>query len=225
VLFLVERNAAILLKAHIDAYTKKNGTFVPAHEDKRVKQNKPNIVKQNNEIADTITINGKQRSTKNSEGKLIHPTEEGIRNFYKWFGDSKVVDNKGNPLVVYHGSKEIKDGFKIHDGRVIFEPSFNEFNPNGKSEKGIYFTPNIKTAENYGFPIEFYLNSLSLKRNEDTLKEKPTDADAIYRMRASDNNLINAYEIAVFHPNQIKSATGNNGEFSKNNNEIYKSLN
>lgn len=25
-------------------------------------------------------------------------------NFKKWFGDSKVVDNAGNPLVVYHGT-------------------------------------------------------------------------------------------------------------------------
>ena len=25
-------------------------------------------------------------------------------NFMKWFGDSKVVDDKGNPLVVYHGT-------------------------------------------------------------------------------------------------------------------------
>lgn len=25
-------------------------------------------------------------------------------NFYKWFGDSKVVDSQGNPLVVYHGT-------------------------------------------------------------------------------------------------------------------------
>lgn len=25
-------------------------------------------------------------------------------NFWNWFGESKVVDSKGNPLVVYHGS-------------------------------------------------------------------------------------------------------------------------
>ena len=29
-------------------------------------------------------------------------------NFRKWFGDSKVVDNAGNPLVVYHGSRSSK---------------------------------------------------------------------------------------------------------------------
>ena len=29
-------------------------------------------------------------------------------NFWKWFGDSKVVDDAGNPLVVYHGSRSSK---------------------------------------------------------------------------------------------------------------------
>lgn len=51
----------------------------------------------------TITINGKQLPTTNSEGQPIATTEQGIRNFYKWFGNSKVVDEKGRPLVVYRG--------------------------------------------------------------------------------------------------------------------------
>ena len=33
-------------------------------------------------------------------------------NFKKWFGNSKVVDNTGNPLVVYHVSKENPSKFK-----------------------------------------------------------------------------------------------------------------
>ena len=33
--------------------------------------------------------------------------------FKRWFGDSKVVDKKGKPLVVYHGSPEY--GFKVFD--------------------------------------------------------------------------------------------------------------
>jgi len=53
----------------------------------------------------TINIDGTERPTTNSEGKPIYPTEEGVRNFWKWFGDSKVVDDQGRPMVVYHGSK------------------------------------------------------------------------------------------------------------------------
>jgi len=34
---------------------------------------------------------------------------KGLANFKKWFGDSKVVDEQGNPLVVYHGSDAVED--------------------------------------------------------------------------------------------------------------------
>ncbi|MFM1975254.1 MAG: hypothetical protein RL145_100, partial [Pseudomonadota bacterium] len=50
----------------------------------------------------TIKVDGKDRPTRNSEGRQIHPTAEGVRNFWKWFGDSKIVDDEGRPLVVYH---------------------------------------------------------------------------------------------------------------------------
>ena len=46
----------------------------------------------------TITVDGVERSTTNSDGKPIHPTAEGVRNFWQWFGDSEVVDSKGRPL-------------------------------------------------------------------------------------------------------------------------------
>ena len=52
--------------------------------------------------SDTIMVDGVERSTRNSNGQLIHPTKQGIENFWRWFGDSKVVDDDGKPLVVYH---------------------------------------------------------------------------------------------------------------------------
>lgn len=52
----------------------------------------------------TIDVDGVQRQRMNSEGRPIHPSEDGIRNFWRWFGDSKVVDAEGRPLVVYHGT-------------------------------------------------------------------------------------------------------------------------
>lgn len=52
----------------------------------------------------TIDVVGKQRPTSNSKDKLIHQANEGIRNFWRWFGNSKVVDEQGRPLVVYHGT-------------------------------------------------------------------------------------------------------------------------
>lgn len=52
----------------------------------------------------TILIDGRKRSTVNSLGNPIAKTEQGIINFWKWFGDSKIVDKQKRPLVVYHGT-------------------------------------------------------------------------------------------------------------------------
>jgi len=66
-------------------------------------------------IGATINVDGVERPTTNSTGQLIHQTEDGIRNFWKWFGDSKVVDSEGRPLVVYHGTKADFSEFKKGD--------------------------------------------------------------------------------------------------------------
>lgn len=56
-------------------------------------------------VADTIDVDGQLRPTLNSEGNPIHASEEGIRNFWRWFKDSAAVDAEGRPLVLYHMSK------------------------------------------------------------------------------------------------------------------------
>ncbi|MCI5545321.1 MAG: hypothetical protein MR368_07640 [Azospirillum sp.] len=61
---------------------------------------------------DSIQIDGKSRAARNSLGRRIARTEEGLRAFYKWFGDSKAVDEQGRPLVVYHGTSTKFDVFK-----------------------------------------------------------------------------------------------------------------
>lgn len=55
-----------------------------------------------NEIEVPETLNGKP--TRNSLNRLIHPSTEGILNFWKWFGQSTIVDDHGRPLVLMHGS-------------------------------------------------------------------------------------------------------------------------
>lgn len=55
-------------------------------------------------LPETIDIDGTQRPTVNSNGQPLAQTEGGLRNFWAWFGDSKVVDAEGRPLVVYHGT-------------------------------------------------------------------------------------------------------------------------
>ena len=40
----------------------------------------------------------------NSEGRQIHATTDGIKNFWGWFKGSKAVDDQGRPTVMYHGT-------------------------------------------------------------------------------------------------------------------------
>ena len=91
--------------------------------------------------SDYITIGGKQRPTHNSNGDLIYPTVQGIVNFYKWFGNSKVVDSQGRPLVVYHGSgtKELFDIFNNGQGRAGSKLYIGSY----------WFTNNYKMAQSY----------------------------------------------------------------------------
>lgn len=70
-------------------------------------------------LSETIEVDGVSRPTRNSTGQPIHPTEEGVRNFWRWFGDSKVVDAEGRPLVLYHSTNAGVDF-------DVFDPTFGE---------------------------------------------------------------------------------------------------
>ena len=63
-------------------------------------------------MPDTIKVNGVDRSTTNSKGQPIATTEEGLRNFWRWFGDGAFVDEAGRPIVFFHSTLEDKAAFK-----------------------------------------------------------------------------------------------------------------
>lgn len=153
----------------------------------------------------TLVVDGVVRSTTNSLGKRIAPTEEGIHDFWKWFGDSQVVDVQGRPLVVYHGTKAATFG-GIEEGEVRWDLPFAEFDATGRTEPGVYFTPSLSVARHYGTPVPFYLRALAPVRAEAPLARPPEGADAIYRMRGTGDAIAQAWEIAVFHPDQIRSS-------------------
>lgn len=67
-------------------------------------------------------------------GVLLNP------NFKKWFGDSKVVDENGNPLVVYHGTA---NDFKVFDKDKVGD------NYRYSGDKSFFFTQKERTAKNY----------------------------------------------------------------------------
>jgi len=91
------------------------------------------------DIPETIEVDGVERPTTNSNGLPIAATEEGIRNFWRWFGDSKVVDEQGRPLVVYHGTGH--DFTEFRHG--LSKTTDDQLTP------GWHFTTDEETAQHY----------------------------------------------------------------------------
>ena len=150
-------------KAEIyDAYDKLFNTLKTRETEKGVEfyQESLDIAEENARLDDiypayegeTININGQEKTVYNSNGDRIAKSKEALENFYRWFGDSKVVDEQGRPLVVYHGTGAEFD---------IFDVKKQGKNDTGFFGRGFYFTPNKKTAEHYAnnkIVMPVYLN-------------------------------------------------------------------
>jgi len=150
---------------------------------------------------ETININGIDKTVYNSDGKRIAKSAEALQNFYRWFGDSKVVDADGRPLVVYHGTNK---KFREFDKGVIGKKHKNLY-----QGKGFYFTKEYYDAQNYGKTImPVYLKI-----------ENPALSD--YNLKPENDGISAAHGVWVaFEPNQIKS-TSNRGSFSGDTGNIY----
>jgi len=89
--------------------------------------------------------------------------------FKKWFGDSKVVDAEGKPLVVYHGSG-------VADIQA-FDISRYESIQTGDWGRGVYFTPSKFMADGYRLgaaQIQDPGVEAAYRANEDRAKEYGT---------------------------------------------------
>jgi hypothetical protein len=69
-------------------------------------------------LPSAITVDGKKRPTANANDQPIHPTLAGVRNFWAWFGDSKAVDDRGRPLVLYHGTVADFPEFSVEGANI-----------------------------------------------------------------------------------------------------------
>lgn len=144
--------------------------------------------------------------------------------FKKWFGDSKVVDESGNPLVVYHGSPDIRS--VINGG---FKPSTNRggvyFFSDDYAVSNTYADPNrawdYQNSEPATIPLYLSLQNPMVidaagRKWRDTEKyieearAKGHDGIIIKNSRDEYNNIGNGGRLstvyAVFEPKQIKSA-------------------
>jgi len=146
-------------------------------------------------------------------------------NFKAWFGDSKVVDETGKPLVVYHGTRSGND-FDGFDAARLGTASNGESGP-----EGFFFTRDSKEAAHYGREASFradpenytggakgaiypvYLQMDNPKRVEYGATIQP---EVIRQAKAEgyDGVFDERGDIVVFRPEQIKSAIGNSGDFN-----------
>ena len=169
-------------------------------------------------------------------GKLSNLTERQYaqvrtKAFKEWFGDwennpknaSKVVDENGEPLVVYNGGR----------GGNFTKFSKDKITDSNNLGKGFYFTPIKTAAESYrdSFGWDDYnddgsikqevLDSLHLKAVFINIRNMGNNKESL----DTNTNIDGSYstsglQYVVRNPNQIKSATDNSGAFSATNDDI-----
>lgn len=134
---------------------------------------------------------------------------------------SKVVDENGEPLVVYHATNKIFNTYKERDG--IHFGSYNTA-LGVANEK---FDPTFDTIEEVQESIakgKFRINQVFLNiRNPKQSKDLGTGWKQLITEGFDGGSYMAAEgdtSFVVFNPNQIKSATDNTGAFSRTNNDI-----
>ncbi|MFH2060068.1 MAG: hypothetical protein ABIJ59_14355 [Pseudomonadota bacterium] len=142
--------------------------------------------------------------------------------FKKWFGNSKVVDENGKPLVVYHGSPEKFNVF-----------SYENVGAQGTTEGyGFYFTPDKNIAKGYaekrgeGKLFEIYLKIENPASNE---KRTISKADLKKILKELHNNdpdfaLSNYGDIDYYGLNQVLNEAVNLENNAESDTEIIGSL-
>lgn len=151
-----------------------------------------------------------------AQGKADINTPE----FKKWFGNSKVVDENGRPLVVYHGTnaifntfdyKKIGKNYLQSEGGFFFSDKKNNY---GKINMPVYLSmKNPKIVEVDDYAIEYFDDNRG-----DILREAwINDNDGVI---VKSKNKIDKDLYLVFDANQIKSVY-NRGTWDARNDNIY----
>ena len=162
--------------------------------------------------------------------------------FKNWFSESKIVDDDGKPLVMYHATEKDFSTFqKNHRGLYFVTPdpewasAFLDNDGSSDLNEGANILPLFVRAvnpfdyenrqhvavlaEKLSFNIheiheieEGNWNRLEDKKTIRTIKE--LGFDGVYVFESEGKNL------GVFSPEQLKSAMGNNGNFDATNDDI-----
>lgn len=148
------------------------------------------------------------------------PGQTQTEEFKKWFGNSKIVDENGNPLVMYHGSPNNIEKFR-HRSKTSW----------GTEATGIYLTSSPRIASEYSLNLRGQNGSLEnaavypvyIKIEKPKYVDRPTVSlitpeELQQYLRDGFDGLIyrdpvnpDFNEYVVFDPTQVKSAVGNRG--------------
>jgi hypothetical protein len=195
-----------------------------------------------------LAPNGKKSNLTNEQYRLVRTNA-----FKNWFGDwenspetaSKVVDENGEPLVVYHGTdkkaitifkgtKEIKWEAKYPSNAIFFTSSKYRANYYGKIVKPFFLkglNQDYYSAKETSGESERFLdknNFVYENLKGDLIRADGYDLGDLGKYlgkwytnpRASESNPISISTFVVFNSNQIKLADGTNTTFDVNNNDI-----
>ena len=141
--------------------------------------------------------------------------------FKKWFGDwendaanaSQVLDENGEPKVVYHGTAT----------------EFNEFKQgHGLLGDGIYLTDSFDTADVYanirgenGFVLPLFVNIRNVfKTTGNVSRDEFVEATTSGKYQGIVHQFENHEYIVALEPNQVKMAEGNTGTFNSESSDI-----
>lgn len=144
--------------------------------------------------------------------------------FKRWFGESKVVDAEGKPQVVYHGTNKTFDVFDADAARSIQTDA---------TAQGFYLTRYPEDASGYAtgrsgrdganiLPVFVSLQNPYVWPSDDLPPTRITAAKRAELESQGHDGIIyrDGEEVVAFRPEQIKSATGNNGQFDPGNPDI-----
>ena len=186
----------------------------------------------------------RQKKTKGEYPKYSVAPMLSTPEFKRWFGDSKVVDAEGNPLVVYHGTNKDVTAFKrgvagrpevffitssrnlagrfanMHgDGANVMPLYVRAENPYDlRSKNGMLA---LVKAAGVGYdkttPADFYYNLMDNQKVVNYLKSAGYDGVLLREIDGEES-------IAVFDSEQIKSAIGNIGTYDPTDPDIRRSV-
>lgn len=179
-------------------------------------------------------------------GQAVSKSLTNTPEFKNWFKSSKVVDEHGNPLVVYHtttkdftqfskaGTRH-DEGFFGHGFYFTPEPGMAELYIEGQTSKrekqavrglpvGTNMMPLYLSVQNpyhmgptEALEMEDSFESNNREEFTERIKERGYDGIFVHRYDVTDPE---PDEIVVFEPTQIKSAIGNSGKFNPNDSSI-----